>query len=546
MKQDVRKLEQCGDISTFNWRQDSNDLLQMREALDEEKQRRDVKKRELREREKLLINELLKIISDEQQARTRAEEQLAENEVVLEGVQTMLIEEQRKKTTVDEQLSERKIAHTEQEERLQNELEQMRKTLDDKERVMEELQSTLAEEKKAKNAVDEELNNVRISFMKEKEGLQKNLAHMRRQLGGEKSLRNVKEQELKNKEELVENLQRTLEEEQQARFRIDSDLAQIRRTLSEKEGTVDELQRALEGEQQARTAAEGELRQARSLCDDFMTTIDNLEKTLDNEQLSNQSHQRNIETMENVIREQRHRLEEENQRKTALQERLRSLELRMDEERDRHLSIVRQFQAAVAAADETGAESRDWIIQREEVVLSEKILGRGAWGNVREGTFRGCQVAVKEIHALILSGHNRRLFQREMSIAARCRHPNLLQFIGVATDHDGSPLLVTELLDTSLRNLLSDRRLSQDEILILALDVAKGLNYLHLNKPLPILHRDISSANILLWKREETWRAKLSDYGAANFMRQQMTVNPGAMIYSAPEAVTAQQSPKVN
>ena len=128
---------------------------------------------------------------------------------------------------------------------------------------------------------------------------------MRRTLGGERSLRNATEEELKNKKELVENLQKTLEEEQQARFRIDSDLAQIQRTLGEKEGTVDELQRALEEEQQARTAAEGELRQARSLCDDFMTTTDNLEKTLDNEQLSNQSHQRDIETMENVIREQR-------------------------------------------------------------------------------------------------------------------------------------------------------------------------------------------------------------------------------------------------
>ena len=52
MKQDVRQLEQCGDISAFNWRQASSDVLQMREALDEEKHRRDVKKRELREREK--------------------------------------------------------------------------------------------------------------------------------------------------------------------------------------------------------------------------------------------------------------------------------------------------------------------------------------------------------------------------------------------------------------------------------------------------------------------------------------------------------------
>ncbi|KAJ7374740.1 hypothetical protein OS493_005087 [Desmophyllum pertusum] len=132
-----------------------------------------------------------------------------------------------------------------------------------------------------------------------------------------------------------------------------------------------------------------------------------------------------------------------------------------------------------------------------------------------------------------------------MSIASCCRHPNLLQFIG-ATNDDGSPLFVTELLDTSLRYVLTRRALKHDEIVSLALDVAKGLNYLHLNKPLPIIHRDISSANVLLWRRDECWRAKLSDYGAANFMRQVMTMNPGAIIYSAPEAFTSQQSPKVD
>ena len=163
---------------------------------------------------------------------------------------------------------------------------------------------------------------------------------------------------------------------------------------------------------------------------------------------------------------------------------------------------------------------------------------------MREGEFRGCKVAVKKIHDLILSDHNRRLFEREMSIASRCRHPNLLQFIG-ATNDNGSPLFVTELLDTNLRHVLSERALMQEENVILALDIAKGLNYLHLSRPKPIMHRDISSANVLLWRRDDSWRAKLSDYGAANVMRKSMTANPGAIIYSAPEAFTHQQTPKV-
>lgn len=48
---DPKQLEQYG-VSNFNWRQAESDLMQMREALDEEKQRRDLKKQELREKEK--------------------------------------------------------------------------------------------------------------------------------------------------------------------------------------------------------------------------------------------------------------------------------------------------------------------------------------------------------------------------------------------------------------------------------------------------------------------------------------------------------------
>ena len=79
---------------------------------------------------------------------------------------------------------------------------------------------------------------------------------------------------------------------------------------------------------------------------------------------------------------------------------------------------------------------------------------------VQEGTFRGCRVAVKQIYTLILSSHNRRLFEREMSIASRCRHPCLLQFIGATVD-DGNPLLVMELMETSLRKRLEEQALSE-------------------------------------------------------------------------------------
>ena len=186
----------------------------------------------------------------------------------------------------------------------------------------------------------------------------------------------------------------------------------------------------------------------------------------------------------------------------------------------------------------------DWVISRHQIQLTDKLLGRGGWGIVVEGKYCGCSVAVKQIHELIRSPRYRTLFQREMDIASRCRHPCLLQFIG-ATNDEGSPLFVTELMESSLRALLEQRPLAATEVSIISLDVARALNYLHQKTP-PIIHRDISSANVLLWRRGDQWRGKVSDYGTANFIQHTMTVGPGATIYMAPEALTSNQTVKVS
>ena len=187
----------------------------------------------------------------------------------------------------------------------------------------------------------------------------------------------------------------------------------------------------------------------------------------------------------------------------------------------------------------------DWVISRDQIQLTDKLLGRGSWGSVVKGKYCGCSVAVKQIHELILSPHNRTLFEREMDVASRCRHPCLLQFVG-ATNEEGSPLFVTELMESSLRALLEQRSLAGTEVSTISLDVARALNYLHQKKPSPIIHRDISSANVLLWRQGDQWRGKVSDYGTANFMQHTMTVGPGATIYMAPEARTSNQTVKVS
>ena len=176
-----------------------------------------------------------------------------------------------------------------------------------------------------------------------------------------------------------------------------------------------------------------------------------------------------------------------------------------------------------------------WVVRREEIEITEEILGKGGWGEVKVAKFRGLRVAAKCLHEVILSPYNISVFTREMEIAARVRHPNLLQFIGAT--RVSTPIILSELMPTSLRKELEAGPLPYPAVLTISQDIACGLNYLHLFKPDSILHRDVSTANVLLLPIVGGWRAKVSDYGSANL--QPMighTVNPGNPVYSAPEA----------
>ena len=173
--------------------------------------------------------------------------------------------------------------------------------------------------------------------------------------------------------------------------------------------------------------------------------------------------------------------------------------------------------------------------------MTQEILGTGGWGEVKVGIFRGIKVAVKCLHQVILSEYNLGLFSREMNIASRIRHPNLLQFIGAT--RVGNLMILTELMPTSLRKELEKSPMTRPQIITIAKDLASALNYLHLWKPHPILHRDVSSANVLLEPSGSSrWKGKLSDYGSANILHQIHTVAPGSPAYAAPEA----QSPNLH
>ena len=241
-------------------------------------------------------------------------------------------------------------------------------------------------------------------------------------------------------------------------------------------------------------------------------------------------------------------VEDANRRAEASDSRAGELQAQVQCAEDKlQISLAERTQQLRQYEDRLQANSTHWVVRREEIELTGPQLGAGASATVTMAKFRGTQVAVKRIHDEIVCNHNLQLFQREMSMAARLRHPNLIQFIGATME--GEMMIVMELMTTSLRSQLrTETYFPPVAVKAICLDVARGLNYLHLVQPDPIVHRDISSANVLLDQLPlGNWRAKLTDYGSVNLLRQLRTENPGSPAYSAPEASNPRlQSPKMD
>ena len=224
--------------------------------------------------------------------------------------------------------------------------------------------------------------------------------------------------------------------------------------------------------------------------------------------------------------------------------------LHVQQLRLQHQRSQERVEYAEVRAREAEAELHEvqtyWIIPRNEIELTEEMLGQGAWGNVKVAKFRGTRVAAKCYHQILLSEHNLRLFHREIGMAARLRHPNLVQFIGASIE--GELVLVTELMMTSLGTLMHRGALSEVNITSISLDVARALNYLHLMQPHPIIHRDICSGNVLLDPLPgDSWKAKISDYGSVNLVQHLTTAHPGNPFYAAPESKDPDlQTPKMD
>ena len=205
--------------------------------------------------------------------------------------------------------------------------------------------------------------------------------------------------------------------------------------------------------------------------------------------------------------------------------------------------LVTKQEECVLLQQKITAMEKSWRVSHKEITFTKEKLGKGAWGAIRVGIFREQRVAIKQMHELIIGETTLELLHREINTMAQLRHPNLLQFIGaVLDDPSGNPMIITEIMDISLRDAYETKQLTSDPscepvMLTIIRDVAVGLNYLHC-LPDPIIHRDVSSANVLLEsKGPHKWKTKISDFGSANKARQAVTQGTGTLVYSAPESI---------
>ncbi|CAN8258521.1 unnamed protein product [Cochlearia groenlandica] len=174
--------------------------------------------------------------------------------------------------------------------------------------------------------------------------------------------------------------------------------------------------------------------------------------------------------------------------------------------------------------------------------LSFKI-GQGGFGAVYYAELRGEKAAIKKMDM-----EASKQFLAELKVLTRVHHVNLVRLIGYCVE--GSLFLIYEYVENGNlgEHLHGSGRdsLPWAKRVQIALDSARGLEYIHEHTVPVYVHRDIKSANILI---DESFRAKVADFGLTKLTEVGSSATRGAMGtfgYMAPEIVYGEVSAKVD
>ncbi|PIN22691.1 Serine/threonine protein kinase [Handroanthus impetiginosus] len=147
----------------------------------------------------------------------------------------------------------------------------------------------------------------------------------------------------------------------------------------------------------------------------------------------------------------------------------------------------------------------------------EKVLGRGGFGVVYKGELHdGTEIAVKRMETGAMGTKGMKEFLVEFTVLTKVRHRHLVALLGYCINGNERLLVYEYMLQGTLgQHLFQWQELCRQPLtwkqrLIIALDVARGVEYLHSLAQQSFIHRDLKPSNILL---SDDMRAKVADFG---------------------------------
>lgn len=185
----------------------------------------------------------------------------------------------------------------------------------------------------------------------------------------------------------------------------------------------------------------------------------------------------------------------------------------------------------------------------------ENVLGRGGFGVVYKGELHDAtKIAVKRMEAGVMSSKGLNEFQAEIAVLTKVRHRHLVALLGYCIEGTERLLVYEYMPQGPLSHHLFDwenhnlKPLDWTKRLTIALDVARGVEYLHSLAHQSFIHRDLKPSNILLG---DDMRAKVSDFGLVRLAPEGKcsieTRLAGTFGYLAPEyAVTGRVTTKAD
>ncbi|CAN6203411.1 unnamed protein product [Urochloa humidicola] len=161
------------------------------------------------------------------------------------------------------------------------------------------------------------------------------------------------------------------------------------------------------------------------------------------------------------------------------------------------------------------------ITRATENFSESYIIGSGGYGTVYKARLQeGRIVAVKKLHQSEEEVSDERRFISEIEVLKNIRHRSIVKLYGFCS-HRRYKFLVYEYIDRgNLRSILENEELAKEldweKRVAIARDVAQAIYYLHQECNPPIIHRDITSNNILL---DADFKAYVSDFGIARILK---------------------------